>query len=85
MDRAFDAQMHDPFDERVQLALKILASFYSRQKCTTVSPNEIRALKSYLGAEDWSSAPLEQVALAVIQRELNRVQNKSVRRKRHAR
>lgn len=65
MDRPFDAPMDDAFDERVKLALKVLASVYGRPNGTTVMVNEIRTLKSYLGAEDWTGMPLDQVGVWV--------------------
>jgi hypothetical protein len=74
--RTFGGPMEDTFDERVQLALKVLASVYAKAT-GTITDHEIRMLRSYLGAEDWTGAPLDQVACAVIQRELNRTQTKS--------
>lgn len=70
------------FDERVQLALKVLASVYGSSKGRTVATKEIQTLKSNLGAEDWTGMPPDQIACAVIERELKRTQPRKPARRR---
>lgn len=73
--------MDSTFDERVQLALKVLASVYGSPKGRTVATREIEILKSYLGAEDWTGMPPDQIACAVIERELKRIRVKKLARR----
>jgi hypothetical protein len=44
--------MDDIFNERVQLALKVLASVYGQGKGGIAPSNDVRKVKSCLGTED---------------------------------
>jgi hypothetical protein len=57
--------------ERVLLALKILTSGYEPNAASSVTPEEVDELESYLGDEA-AGRSLDEIACIVIQREIRR-------------